>query len=68
MRDMWGVTVALLISLLFMASLMKLENGAHQDTIHLAVAQQAQTLEKAAASYKRVDPGGFTRSPSQNCT
>ena len=51
MRDLWGVTVALLISLLFMASLMKLENGAHQDTIQLAVAQQAQTLEKAAAGY-----------------
>ena len=51
MRDIWGVTVALLISLLFMASLMKLENGAHQDTIQLAVAQQAQGLEKAAAGY-----------------
>jgi hypothetical protein len=51
MRDLWGITVALLISLLFMASLMKLENGAHQDTIQLAVAQQAQTLEKAAAGY-----------------
>ena len=51
MRDLWGVTVALLISLLFMVSLMRLENGAHQDTIQLAVAQQAQTLEKAAAGY-----------------
>jgi hypothetical protein len=51
MRDIWGVTVALLISLLFMASLIKLENGAHQNTVQSGVAGQAIILERAAAKY-----------------
>ena len=51
MRDLWGVTIGLLISLLFMASLFKLANGAHQNTIQSGVAGQALILERAAAKY-----------------
>ena len=51
MRDIWGTVAALLISLLFMASLVRLENGAHQSTVQSGVAGQALTLERAAAKY-----------------
>lgn len=51
MRDLWGVTVGLLLSLLFMAALIRIETGAHKNTVQLAVAQQAVQIEKAAAQY-----------------
>jgi hypothetical protein len=51
MRDLWGVTVGLLLSLLFMTALIKIETGAHKNTVQLAVAQQAVEIEKAAAQY-----------------
>lgn len=51
MRDLWGVTVGLLLSLLFMASLIRIETGAHKSMVQLAVAQQAAQIEKAAAQY-----------------